>query len=111
MKELIGGKGSYIPRNESVITAPGLTVLVAEARAGFFALYFPDTEENYKKYSESMGAMNLFFVDEIPANRPGAVRHGGGAVYVFADGHCSYLRPEQIDVSGSRSEKKPGFTP
>ena len=69
---------------------PALTVLAFDARAGILSLRSPDAQRRIG------GIWRSDLTAQILAQPPGSQRHQGGANYVFADGHASWLRPSQL---------------
>ena len=79
----------YEGRSEASLKEQSSIVTVFEARAGIIASYFVDLPNQ----EEIVGIFSIDMTNEIMGQVPGAIRHNGGANYVFADGHAKWLRP------------------
>lgn len=82
------GVGSF----EGKLPAPAEVVIFFDARPGILSMRHPDMIPDPANFNKA--ALPGFYVQwrEMPL---GGTRHGGGANYLFADGHSRWLKPEQ----------------
>ena len=102
---------THIPhgRLENQVRYPQLTVTVCDVRFLIRTVREPDlfaTSKDLKKTMKAIGG------DKIILAQPfGATRHGGGANYLFADGHVKWYRPEQLLAAPRKADRSDGVTP
>ena len=95
-----------IGKPETALVYPALTITCFDARVGIIATRSPDLG---RSRNEVYGIFRMDFLDEIIAQTEGAIRHHGGANYVFADGHASWLKPTEIRTGRRSDGIHPGF--
>lgn len=94
-------------RFENQVRYPQLTVTVCDARLFVTAMPEPDlfaTSKDLKIPMKSAGAERAILAQPF-----GATRHGGGANYLFADGHVKWYQPEQLSKTRQSDGVTPGF--
>jgi prepilin-type N-terminal cleavage/methylation domain-containing protein/prepilin-type processing-associated H-X9-DG protein len=84
---------TYSGRTESAIPSLSDVVVFFDVRSGRSSADRPDVGAIPKGMQG-----DSFFYTRVEESKvpPGAVRHDGGANYVFGDGHLRWLRPEQL---------------
>lgn len=79
--------------SESSIPSHSGIVVFFDARPGINAMTGPDTLTNLNGF---WGLINPNTQRDFKKMPMGAKRHGGGANYIFADGHARWLQPERL---------------
>ncbi len=106
-------------QSEARFRFPAVTVLAFDARVGITAMNYPDVDTWAYESAEMQAKWPrvnrtvwsaIDYRQAIRQQNGGARRHGGGgANYVFADGHVKWLKPEQLSPSPTSDGSHPGF--
>ena len=94
-------------RLENQVRYPSVTVAVCDARFLITSMREPDLFATSKDLKRAMAGYESEPI--ILAQSFGATRHGGGANYLFADGHVKWYRPQQLSKARQSDGVTPGF--